>query len=522
MADFSAVLKKAIDGLPENTPEAREKVYQKARATIEAKLAALTPPPAEAVAERQRQLLEKAIADAESAYAETPAPPPADDLDSVFAELDPHTVAPADSGPGEEAPPAAAAGDARDDLGEGVAATAPESVDAVRAGDDVAAGAADRESPETPEPTGPEMADAPPQDAVPQAAARGRRRGGGSVLAGLLVLLVLVAGAAGAWIYRDDLARIANVGEGAGPVATEDAGADGAGAESGQDGEAGTEMAAAPEPQANDAEGDVADGAGGTQTAPARTEKFTQRLTADGEEIDAGPAEGEPGLGEGTSVAQASAPESDAPNGAGTAPEGAGQTPAAEGNGADQALAVGQQAIFYEERTNVSQGSAEAGSVVWSTVQESPGNDLPPEPAIRAEANIPAKNLQLKMTIRRNADDSLPASHVVEIIFLTPDDFEGGGIDNVLRIALKSSEQDTGSPLLGIPAKIADGFFLVALNDSRADIETNRLLMRRQNWIDIPVVYQSGRRALITLEKGIPGERIFNEALTAWQNASSG
>jgi len=128
----------------------------------------------------------------------------------------------------------------------------------------------------------------------------------------------------------------------------------------------------------------------------------------------------------------------------------------------------------------------------------------------------------MKLTIRRNADQSLPASHIVEIIFLTPESFEGGGIENVLRVTMKRSEQDTGNPLLGIPAKIADGFFLGALSDSEADEQANLLLMQRQSWIDIPVVYKSGRRALITIEKGIPGDKIFTDVLNAWQNAAAG
>ncbi|RVC59810.1 hypothetical protein EN779_15135, partial [Mesorhizobium sp. M4B.F.Ca.ET.088.02.2.1] len=44
----------------------------------------------------------------------------------------------------------------------------------------------------------------------------------------------------------------------------------------------------------------------------------------------------------------------------------------------------------------------------------------------------------------------LPASHIIEMIFLTPEGFDGGGVDNILRIAMKSSEQDAGSPLIGI------------------------------------------------------------------------
>ncbi len=202
--------------------------------------------------------------------------------------------------------------------------------------------------------------------------------------------------------------------------------------------------------------------------------------------------------------------------------------PAASGEAApgpasgQQAVPVGQKAIFYEERTSTSEGSAESDNIVWSLVQESPGGDAPPEPAIRAEATIPGKDVQLRMTIRRNADQTLPASHIIEMIFLTPDGFEGGSIDNVLRVAMKASEQEAGSPLIGIPAKIADGFFLVALNDTKADEDANLTLLRKQDWIDIPIVYKSGRRALLTMEKGIPGEKVFDEALKAWQAKTAG
>lgn len=214
------------------------------------------------------------------------------------------------------------------------------------------------------------------------------------------------------------------------------------------------------------------------------------------------------------------------PPAAGTTPPAAGTAPAAGTTPApataQATVPVGQKAIFYEERTSTQQGTAEPGSIVWSLVQESPGGDLPPEPAIRAEATIPGKDIQLRMTIRRNTDQTLPASHIIEMIFLTPEGFDGGGVDNILRIAMKSSEQDAGSPLIGIPAKIADGFFLVALNDTKADEDANLTLLRGQDWIDVPVVYKTGRRALLTMEKGIPGEKVFDEALKAWATKTSG
>lgn len=135
---------------------------------------------------------------------------------------------------------------------------------------------------------------------------------------------------------------------------------------------------------------------------------------------------------------------------------------------------------------------------------------------------IPGHSLQLRMTIRRNADQTLPAGHIMEMIFLTPENFAGGAIDSVLRVAMKNTEEETGNSLLGIPAKIADGFFLYALSDAAAEVETNLELMRGQSWIDVPIIYRSGRRALMTMEKGLTGERIFNEAIEAWQNQNSG
>jgi len=38
----------------------------------------------------------------------------------------------------------------------------------------------------------------------------------------------------------------------------------------------------------------------------------------------------------------------------------------------------------------------------------------------------------------------------------------------------------------------------------------------------VPVVYKTGRRALLTMEKGIPGEKVFDEAIKAWQAKTAG
>ncbi|WP_371823882.1 hypothetical protein [Phyllobacterium sp. 628] len=259
-----------------------------------------------------------------------------------------------------------------------------------------------------------------------------------------------------------------------------------------------------------------------TDTGEPKAEpKLTQRLLPDGQEINPGPANDTPSLGEGTSVAATSPDQQPAQQ----PPAAQGQQPAAPTNQTQPpaaALPIGQKAFFYEERSGQDAGTADAGGVVWSVVQESPGNDLPPEAAIRAEVTIPDRGIKLRMVIRRNGDKTLPASHLVEMIFTVPDGFPGGSIDAVSRMTLKDTEQAPGSPLVGIPAKIADNFFIVAMNDAKTAVDTNMSLLRRQSWIDIPIAYKTGRRALLTLEKGLPGEKVFDDVLKAWAAKAGG
>jgi hypothetical protein len=45
----------------------------------------------------------------------------------------------------------------------------------------------------------------------------------------------------------------------------------------------------------------------------------------------------------------------------------------------------------------------------------------------------------------------------------------------------------------------------------------NVKLLKERSWIDIPIVYGDGKRALIAIEKGAPGARAFAEAFAAWE-----
>jgi hypothetical protein len=64
--------------------------------------------------------------------------------------------------------------------------------------------------------------------------------------------------------------------------------------------------------------------------------------------------------------------------------------------------------------------------------------------------------------------------------------------------------------------KVTDGFFLVGLSNVESDRTRNLQLLKEQAWFDAPLVYANQGRAIIAIEKGVPGERAFNEAFAAW------
>ncbi|ABR61445.1 hypothetical protein [Sinorhizobium medicae] len=263
--------------------------------------------------------------------------------------------------------------------------------------------------------------------------------------------------------------------------------------------------------------------------------KFTQRLLANGTERDEGPAVANDTAAsqEGKSVAartHAGEPENtdaglqQAAAGE-TASPAAGQAPS-ETAQPEVSVADGEKMFLYEERLGQSSPTAIPGAVAWSVKEESPGGDAKPEPAIQAQITVPDRGLTALLTIKRNADPSLPASHVIEFVFSLPENFEGGAIDGVQRVSMKRTEQDRGDPLIAVPAKITDDFHMIALNDFAEAVSNNTELLRSRSWIDIPITYRNGRRALLTLEKGQSGAEAFNKALQAWSalgsTASSG
>ena len=239
--------------------------------------------------------------------------------------------------------------------------------------------------------------------------------------------------------------------------------------------------------------------------------KFTQRLLEDGTETetDAAKIPIDQSLTEGKTIAgQTVAAETQV---ASTDASATTTNPVAKTEG----LAVTQKMILYEERLGDSPVAVQ-GKVTWKLANDTTNASGKDQPMVEATVEVPDRKLKAVVSFKRNGDPSLPASHIIEVVFDLPDDFAEGNVESVQRVAFKQTEQDRGNSLIAVPAKITDDFHMIALNDDADARKVNTDLMKARSWIDIPVVYRNNRRALLTFEKGSTGTEAFDKALQEW------
>ena len=559
MAEYYAVLSKAIASLEADRPDARRAVYDKARSALIGQLKAIDPPLPTHEISRQRLELEEAIRKVEreagtagplrvaagrpAAARAQPEPPPPEyesvdvDAEDAVEDAQPVRQSPQDvfrraiqeaeraatTGRAERVPPAPRAETRpRAERAERV----PARPAAPPPRDDIEVPPVDDEPPLAPdyewessqapahEPEPMEMRAEPPPmprvtvddhaDERPSRAAgrvkRGKQRGRirddmelleqatpsrlPAIILGVLILAMLIGLGALAWWQRGPISEM---------LASFDS----------KQGTTETAATTTPPPAAVDTSG-----------------KNTDRLLGDGSQVTAPPADVRdvtpaPDDTSGASTAGTTGPDTSMPAADTTPPAAATTTAdASTATAADADSLVAQRATLYEEPLDA--GAAANGVVaIDASVRWSFGSG-PDGPEVVANVDVPDRSLKVKVTFRRNTDATLPASHVVEVVIDAPTSFPGKGVREVPRVVMKSGEDQRGLPLIGASAKVADGFFWIALSGVDSDVATNVRLMKSQSWVDLPLVYDTGQRAILTFEKGNPGTRVFERALAAW------
>ena len=166
------------------------------------------------------------------------------------------------------------------------------------------------------------------------------------------------------------------------------------------------------------------------------------------------------------------------------------------------------RAVLYEEDLSDPKGHRVEGQITWqvepTTDASAPSGDV----TIRGTVEIPSRKLQMTLTIRRNFDSALPATHTVQIE--VGPGFTAGRIKQVPGLLMKANEQAKGAPLAALSVRVADAHFLIGLSAVPQDASKNSLLIRSKDWMDIPILFATQRRAILAIEKSDDVSPMFN------------
>lgn len=408
MADFYPILARAVAGLSDTSPAARQAIYDRARTALVAQLRSLDPPLGEAEIMRERLALDEAVARIEADYDDTPPPPGIDSLQPPLETVpvfdDPPLPEPA--APPPRPRPAAASEPAPEDEPYGL-----------------------RDEPAESQPARPRIA--PPRE---KRVKPGHLRT--AIVAGGVAIAVAAIAVTAYYVNKVNPPETVQRPRSETP---------------------------APAPQA--------DSAG----------KINERV-------------GEAG----------SQPPATRPSASGAAPS--------------QEVTVAQRAILYTEDPNSPQAPrAVNGRAFWRLDSESVGQGRPVETIVRATVEFTEIGLTLDFTVRRNTDSAFPASHIIGMRFSSTGNPATEAVREVGVPQFKTEESERGAPLSAINSALGENLFVAALSNVPVEVDRNIELILTRSWIDVPVRFASGRRGIITFEKGVPGGQTLADAFGRWR-----
>lgn len=181
------------------------------------------------------------------------------------------------------------------------------------------------------------------------------------------------------------------------------------------------------------------------------------------------------------------------------------------------APATTEQAVLFEEDPSDPNGKRYTGTVAWRA-ERIAAAEGGPEFAIVARVAIPERPLGLTLTVRRNLDRALPASHTIEVKFDRPPD---STIEDMVGILMQQSDTVSGQILAGSRVKVRDDFYLIGLSAIEFDVQQNMKALSERPWLAIPFAYAGRGRAVLAIEKGTPGANAVSEALMHWTAAQA-
>jgi hypothetical protein len=175
----------------------------------------------------------------------------------------------------------------------------------------------------------------------------------------------------------------------------------------------------------------------------------------------------------------------------------------------------GRAAMLVASADNPQKPVVSLGSTVWSLIPAAPGQ--PTSVAVKAEADIPDLKMHATMTLRKNTDPTLQATHTIDLKFSFADGAPITGFKDVGLPQMRMEDSTAAEALTSVKVKISDTYFLIALAKGDSDIARNLDLMKTRAWFDFPLLLNDDRIAKVVFQKSADGQAMLDKAFEAWK-----
>jgi hypothetical protein len=210
-------------------------------------------------------------------------------------------------------------------------------------------------------------------------------------------------------------------------------------------------------------------------------------------------------------AASASGPQT----GQSTAPGAAPATPAPEAANPPASPSAGRAAMLVAAADNPQKPVVSLGSTTWSLIPPAPNQ--PATVAVKAEADIPDLKMHATMTLRKNTDPTLQATHTIDLKFSFAEGAPITGFKDVGLPQMRKEDSTAAEALTSVKVKISDTYFLIALAKGESDTARNLDLMQTRAWFDFPLLLNDERIAKIVFQKSPEGQAMLDKAFEAWK-----
>jgi hypothetical protein len=196
-------------------------------------------------------------------------------------------------------------------------------------------------------------------------------------------------------------------------------------------------------------------------------------------------------------------------------PPAATQNPPAASATPAPAPSAGRAAMLVASADNPQKPVVSLGSTVWSLIPAAANQ--PATVAVKAEADIPDLKMHATMTLRKNTDPTLQATHTIDLKFSFADGAPISGFKDVGLPQMRMEDSTAAEALTSVKVKISDTYFLIALAKGDSDTARNLDLMKTRSWFDFPLLLNDDRIAKVVFQKSAEGQAMLDKAFEAWK-----